>query len=770
MKHLFKAIALAAGVLGCTEAGAAGHWAKVDDQAAPSKAVQLLHPTHYQVYTMDETTLNLQLSTLSADPSEGQIIDLPMPDGTFRNFKVWQTPMMPGSLAAQFPDIKTFTAEQVGDRTITAKLDFTSFGFHAMIYDGDNTAFIDPFDNYHDGYYMVHYKRDETRAMNDRMKCLVHSHDENGPAGPSMDIAQKGLPKLAHRTVNGYQLRTYRLALACDHQYAQAATGFSSPTVAQALSKMTTSMNRINGVYEREFSVTMVFVANENALIFTNAATDPYGADDNNPNALLNDNQTQCDAIIGNANYDIGHVFSTGGGGLSDLGCVCQAGAKAQSCTGSSSPTGDGFDIDYVAHEMGHEYGSDHTFNNNSDGSCGGNAVPDFAYEPGSGTTIMAYAGICDPDDLAYHSDPYFCSSSLLQIQGYITDAAGGDACPVKTATNNKLVAYTAFTNTWSIPYLTPFELTAPTAVDSVADSAILYDWEQYDLGDFGAEFIATHTSGPIFRSFNPSPSPTRIFPRNSMVLAATLSDAGTEGAQGEKSPDVARTLKFKCTFRDIIHNNGCFIFPDDLVTLNAINTGAGFKVTSQQMTGISYAGGSTQTVTWDVVSTNTAPINAANVDIYMSVDGGNTWGYHVGTFPNSGTASVTVPNPATSSSAVRFKVKGSGNVFFNVNAINFTVTYNSSLPVSSGVQSVSVLADDINIFPVPATDVLQVNTNGRNDVGAVVINTIGQIIWQGKISGKADIPTGAWVKGVYHIRLSDAATGQAAVKSFVVE
>lgn len=769
MKRLFLSLAVIAGLSGSYGAKAGSIWSRVDLQHAPSKDIQVFHPKQYLVYTMDEANLKMQMITLSTDPAEAQIISLPTPDGGYRNFRVWQTPMLPAELAAQFPDISTYTAEAVGAPTVTAKLDFTMYGFHAMVYDGENTYMVDPYDNYHDGYYMVHYRRDESREASQKMVCLKKSGiDQNGPAGESMHTAGSELPKLAHRVVNGYQLRTYKLALGCSHQYAQAATGLSSPTVAQTLAKMTTTMARVNGVYEREFSVTMVFVSNENALIHPVATGDPYGPDDSNPGALLDDHQTQCDAVIGNANYDIGHVFSTGGGGLALLGVVCETGAKAQGVTGSASPTGDGFDIDYVAHEMGHQFGSDHSFNNDNDGACGGNASPADAFEPGSGSTIMAYAGICSPDDLQQHSDAYFNAKSLLNIQAYI--ASNGNVCPVKTATGNKLPGYTSFSNTYSIPYQTPFELLAPVAVDSVGDSVLLYSWEEYDLGSFGSSFTATTATGPIFRSFNPSQSRLRIFPRLSMVLAGSLSDATSSGTRGEKAPTVARSMKFKCTYRAIRFNKGTFVFPDDSVVVNAVNTGTGFKVTSQGTTGISYTGGSTQTVTWDVVNSNTAPINASNVNIYMSVDGGNTWAYNLGSFSNTGTASVTVPNPATTSANCRFKVKGSGNVFFNINSKNFTVTYNSSIGVSTGVAQTGTLAKDTKVFPVPATDMVHITTGTLNNVQAIVVNTLGQTVWQGIINGQADVQVSTWAKGIYHVRLLSSEGNEQTVKSFVVE
>jgi protein involved in ribonucleotide reduction len=751
---------------------AANIWRQVPEDMAP-RNLQLLHPTNFLVYTLDEASLKQQLFSLSGDPSEGVIVSLPLPDGSYRDFKVWQTPMMQQQLAAQYTGIKTFTAEATGNRSITAKLDFTLYGFHAMIFDGANTAFIDPFDNYNDGYYLVHYKKDETRAPADRMKCQVTRTSNNAtnataPTSERLQMEPKDPSKEpAYKVVNGSQLRTYRLALACSHQYAQSATGIAAPSVTQVLSKMTTSMNRINGVYEREFSITMVFAPNENSLIFTTATGDPYGSINSSPGSLLTENQTQCDALIGNGNYDIGHVFTTGAGGLSLAGVVCAPGLKAQSTTGQPTPYGDGFDIDFVAHEIGHEFGADHPFSNGTDGSCGGgNEVDAVAYEPGSGSTIMAYAGICNPDDIQMHSDAYFHTVSLKEINTYLI-TGGGDACAAKTPTGNKLVGYSPFAATYSIPYLTPFELMGPALTDSVADSATLYCWEEWDLAPAGGiRFINTHAVGPLFRSYPPTPSPLRIFPTNSMVLAGTLSNAGTEGMQGEKVPDVARSLHFICTFRDILNNKGCITIPDDMITLNAINTGTGFAVTSQGTTGLSYTGGSTETVTWDVVNTSVAPISAANVEIYMSLNGGNTWHYHVGTFPNIGSATITLPNPLATSASCRFKIKGTGNVFFNVNRKNFTVNNNPSAPISVGVEQVTT-TKEIKIYPVPASNVLHVVLAGS--MQATVHNTLGQLIWQGAVTDQLDIPVGAWARGIYYMQLKNE-RNERIVKRFILE
>ena len=779
MKKLFTYSAFLAVLCWAGESFAGSIWNKVPVTSAPSQKIQAFHPEHYLVYTFNEELLKLQMFSLGTDANEGMVIELPMPDGTIRNFKVWQDPMMTGKLADKYSEIKTFTGVLVGDQRVTAKLDFTVYGFHAMVFDGENTSFVDPYDMYHDGFYMVHYKRDEVRSSEQRMRCEFKEGDENGPAGEAMATYNTGLPKLAARTGNGWVRKTYDLALSANHFYCQAATGVASPTMAQCLSVMTTTMNRVNGVYEREFSVHMNYTANEDTLIWpTNTGsingTDPFGTTAINTNGAtcLGINQTTCDNRIGSANYDCGHVFTTGGGGISGLGIVCTSGQKARSVTGLPSPVGDSYDIDYVAHEMGHEFGSNHTFGNDNDGSCSGNRSNTHSYEPGSGTTIMAYAGICSPDDLAPHSEAYFHASSLLEITAKLVGSENVCATPVSTG--NKLVSLAPFTATYKIPYKTPFELISPTAVDSVADTATMYCWEQYNLNTASAtasRLVNTYTRGPLFRSWFPLKVETRVFPKMSKVLTGVLSDAGTENAQGEKAPDTARFLTFRLTVRNILTGNGCFLFPDDSIHLDAIQTTtkAGFKVTSQGTTGISYVGGSTTTITWNVVGTDAAPVSASNVTIYMSSDNGVTWPYTVGTFPNTGTASVTVPNPATSTAATvcRFKVKGAGNVFFNVNLKGFQVTHSGAV---SGVTQPNALAELCKVYPVPTTDVLHITTGLNNDVNAVIYNAIGQTIWSGSVNGQSEVSVASWAKGVYHIQLANPENGDMTVKSFIVQ
>jgi hypothetical protein len=735
--------------LPCLQFSFAGSvWQKVNSKLTPSGAARPA-TANYLLYTADIAALKGQFD-LSAK-GEANTIDVPMPGGSFMTFKVHRDGLIPPELAQKYPELNTYSGVAADNPRITAKFDFTLYGFHAMVFDGDKTFFIDPADDHTNSYYTVHYKGDELRAPETRMNCSVTA--ANVIPGNTVKLAQKSTSGGLQKVVNGYQLRTYRLALACDHQYAQKVTGLTAPTVAQTFNKMVTTVSRVNGVYERELAVTMVLVPKEDLLIFIDAAYDPIGIFNDDASSLLGRNQTVCDSIIGNLNYDVGHVFSTGAGGLSQVGSVCQTGMKAQSVTGSAVPYGDGYDIDYVAHEIGHEFGSQHTFNDDVSHSCYANAVAECAYEPGSGSTIMCYAGICGGDNLQPHSDAYFCGSSLEQIHSYINNI--GDGCAVKTPTNNKPVYIAPFSASYIIPVKTPFELTAPTAIDSVADSLVTYCWEQWDLGDFGKTLQDTHVGGPIFRSYPPVTSTVRTFPNLKMIFSGSLSNAGTDNASGEKAPDVPRFLKFRLTARNIFEGHGCFVLSADSILVQAVSSGSGFKVTSQNTDNLVLLGGTQQNITWDVSGTSAPPISTSTVGIYMSTDSGLTWSYHIGTLPNTGSATIMLPNPDTTIPAARFKVKGTGNVFFNVNSKFFRLERNFSAA--------------IHTTPNPVHDKLHIEIENSGEVDVAVYNAVGRCHWKGTITGPTDLPAWEWARGMYFIKLVDSQK-RVEVRKFVVQ
>lgn len=673
---------------------------------------------------------------------------LPTPSGAQMEFKVFESSMMEKPLADKYPMIKTYTAISTNNPLITAKLDFTVFGFHAKVFNGSETYFIDPYSDLNTDWYVIYYKKQYAKPIDQRMHCEQDAMHELEAPQTAVDISGQTIEPISFKT-NGTNKRNYRLALACTMEYA-AAVGGATPTKASVLSAMVTSMNRVNGVFERDFSMHATLIANNDTLIFLPGGTDPYT--NNNGSTMLGQNQTTVNARIGSANYDYGHVFSTGGGGIASLGSVCATSTKAQGVTGSPNPVGDPFDIDYVAHEMGHQFGGSHTFNSVS-GSCSGNRSGTSAYEIGSGTTIQAYAGICDNDDIQNNSDDYYHIRSLEQMTG-----TSVMACAQNTPSNNTIPVLNSIKDTFIIPYKTPFELTA-TGTDADGNP-LTYCWEEWDRGGSGATWDAVTTVAPIFRSFDPNTSPTRTFPERSKLMQ------NIESYKGEILSVNARILKFRCTLRDMNNGYGAFNTLDtgDQVRLDVRTTASLFRVTSQNTSGITWTGSSPQTITWDVAGTDQAPFNTATVSIYVSTDTGKTWPHVLATnIPNTGTANVLSPN--VDAEGARIKVKAGDNVYFDLNDNYFRI---NKINYPAGVNDIS--AEQIKVFPNPNSGSfsLEIPTTLK-DATVTIVNSVGATMYSAPIQGKATINLHAQAKGVYFVKVNSSNHKQL-VKKVVVE
>ncbi|MBT9394000.1 proprotein convertase P-domain-containing protein [Hymenobacter sp. NST-14] len=568
------------------------------------------------------------------------VISLPLPDGRSQRFRVEQVPVLAPALAARYPALRTYRAQGLDDPTATARLDITPAGFHAQILAPGSTVYIDPAAPGSATHLVF-----ERQAMHrPPFVCAVAAPAE-------ARLADELRPPAARAAAHGATLRTYRLALACTGEYA----AFHGGTRAGALAAITTSINRVSGIYERELAVRLVLVANNDALVFLDPDTDPYSNDDGE--AMLEENQTTVDQLIGPANYDIGHVFSTGGGGIAQRPAVCIEG-KAKGVTGLNQPVGDAFDVDYVAHEMGHQFGADHTFNSQTGACGGGNREPGSAYEPGSGTTIMAYAGICGADNIQPSSDAYFHSRSLDQMVAHIT---GDGNCAVSTPTGNTPPVVNAG-RSYAIPLGTPFVLTG-SATDANAD-ALTYVWEQYNRGPAGGP-NAPVGDAPLFRSFPPTPSPSRTFPR----LANVLSNTQTIG---ERLPTYGRRLIFRLVARDNRAGGGGTAY-DSVQVVAVANTGP-FVVTSPN-TATTWVADAPQQVSWSVANTTQAPISAATVDLLLSTDGGLTYPTTLlAATPNDGSQTLTLPAGVAATTRARLRVQASGGIFFDVSDQNFTI------------------------------------------------------------------------------------------------
>ena len=652
---MFLLVLLTLGSAAVAQAPGDALWADVDESFLKSGSERDITPKAYRTLALDKGLLADVLATAPLESRVGlkggeAVLSLPLPEGGFSRFRIVESPIMAPELAAKYPEIKTYRGQGIDDPAATARFDLTPAGFHAMILSPGGSVFIDPYSREDTDHYMSYRRRDSLRR-GEAFKCHVESHRH------ALDLKRL----LPAKAVSGSTLRTYRLAVAATGEY----TAFHGGTVAQGQAAIVTAMNRVNGIYERDVAIRMTLIAGNDQLVYTNSGTDPYS--NNNGSTMLGQNQSNIDSVIGSANYDIGHVFSTGGGGVASLRVPCVGGSKARGVTGQSSPTGDPFWVDYVAHEMGHQWGGNHTFNGNAGNCSGGNRNGSTAYEPGSGTTIQAYAGICGAQNIQNNSDDHFHGISLDEMISYST-TGNGNNCPVATATGNNPPTVDAGA-AYTIPINTPFELCG-SATDPDSDP-LTYGWEEFDLGAAGAP-NSPSGNAPIFRSFSPVTSPCRTFPQLSDLVNNTQTI-------GELLPSYSRTMNFRLTARD--NRSGGGGVGDDSTTVTVSDVGGPFQVTAPN-TAVTWPVGTSQNVTWNVAGTDLSPISCSSVDISLSTDGGTTYSVTlVSGAANSGSASITVP--AAPTSEARVKVQCAGNIFFDISNTDFTIDGTSGSPPS---------------------------------------------------------------------------------------
>ena len=613
-------------------------------------------PLDYKLFQMD---LNVMKNTLHSAPNRDDstisntVIEFPSENGVLEHFKIFEANIMHPELALKFPDIKNYVGIGIDDPTASIRITTSIFGFHGMILSAKhNSVYIDTYTKDLNNYIV--YNKSSLKTSLTR-SCEFSGENEtvlNGNKSLNSALSNDGL------------FRTYRLAMACTIEYAAFhvnAAGVAGGTLAQkkaaVLSAMNVTVNRVDAVYEKDLAVTMQLVPNNDVIIFVDS--DNFSND--TANSLITESQTVINAAIGTANYDIGHTVSTGGGGLAGLGVVCVNGSKARGITGSPAPVGDPYDIDFVAHEMGHQFGCNHTFTGDAT-NCAGNRNNNTAVEPGSGSSIMAYAGICTPQDVQGNSDAYFHTISLGEAFSYITSTA---TCATNVANGNIAPVMATATN-YTIPKGTPFKLTAPLTTDANGDT-ITYCWEQLknSVGTITTVPSATSTSGINFRSYNPTTSPDRYFPKMADILAGNLAPTW------EVLPTVGRTMTFAVTTRDNrMPNGGQTAVRNATITVDG--TRGPLLVTSQNTDGIVWAPSSSQTITWNVNTTNTSA-GGATVDILLSTDNGLTYStVLVANTANDGSEVITAPN--VSAPNCRVMVKANGNIFFNVNLKNIAI------------------------------------------------------------------------------------------------
>jgi Metallo-peptidase family M12B Reprolysin-like/GEVED domain/MAM domain, meprin/A5/mu/Secretion system C-terminal sorting domain/Fibronectin type III domain len=607
------------------------------------------------------------------------VISLPMPNGENETFTLEDSELMHPELAAKFPELKTYSGKGITDRTASLRITYSPyFGFNGMILSGEHsTVYIDPItsDNQH---YISYFRNDLSQSAIDFQCTTEEAILEN----VDLDGYSQRAPALGD-----CNLRRYRLAQSCNGEYAQyhigqagGTTGTTAGDKAIVQAAMNVTMNRVNGIYERDLGITLQIVGNNDLIIYLDASTDPWTNEWNTKTAET------IDAQIGVSNYDIGHNFNTtGGGNAGCLDCVCLSNSqnnihKGRGYTGRSAPVGDPFDIDYVAHEMGHQFGGYHVQSNNSCRSGSGSTE----VETGSGSTIMGYAGICSAN-VQNASDDYFAYVNIRDIVDSI-NYGNASGCAELIASGNSGPEADAGLN-YAIPASTPFKLEGIGSDPN--DSGLTYCWEQNDPENPSSNSapVSTRTVGPMFRSIAPVAVPYRYFPNISAIINNTTPTF-------EVLPSISRSMDFSFIVRDNNSVSGCTA--SDLMTVTTVASAGPFIVTSPN-TNVTWNAGTLQDVTWDVAGTTAAPINCTNVDIFLSTDGGNTYPITLATgVANNGSYSIVVPNNQGTQN--RIMVKASNNIFFDISDTNFTigvpVVCNANLPtglLASNVASTSV-------------------------------------------------------------------------------
>lgn len=642
-------------------------WKKIES-TKDTKIVSKLNLDKNKIHVFELNTISLQKSLspvfLRSDKSKKQsiIINIPGEDGKLESFKIYETPVFSPDLAAKYPDIKSYVGTSINNYGTRLRMSVSPQGVQTMIsYLDKPSVFMQPVSKSSNQYIL--YSRKDKNIFVDKFECKTI--DELNGAFNKGGTASK--IKLNEGGANNQTLQKFRIAISVTGEYTtyhDDGISGNGDAVADALAAINATLSRVNDIFETDMAITFQLVSAPQ-LIYTNAATDPYspasiGAD----GVWSTELQSTLTSVIGESAYDVGHLFgATGGGGSAGcIGCVCVNGSKGSGFTSPSNgiPEGDTFDLDFVIHEIGHQMGANHTFAFDNEGT-GVNS------EPGSGTTIMAYAGIEGANNVELNSDPYFHYHSIKQI----LDNLVTKTCKTTEAiSNNPPIADAG--NDYNIPAGTAYVLKG-LATDADSGDNLSYCWEQTDSGivnylNFGPDL----TSGSMNRSLPPSSISNRYIPKFSSVLAGKTTQTNpTLGSDWETVSTVGRTLNWALTVRDRTPvNSGGAQSSYDTMKITVENV-TPFTISNP----VSWTQGSNATINWVVGQTNNGTINCQNVNIKLSTDGGLTFPTIIASnTPNDGTHTYAVPLIPNTSTA-RILIEAVNNIFYDVSNFDFSIS-----------------------------------------------------------------------------------------------
>lgn len=740
-KYLWSILAFAVFSWGHSQQNA---WKSSSDREVSriEKMDRVALPTDYQVFNIDLNKLKNSLEkapNFKTQSNSTVIVSFPNSEGELVSYEIFDAPIMERGLAEKFPNIKSYLGKGAKDRNASIRFSITPFGLHAIQYDPKNgTSYIDTYTKDLKNYIV--YNRENIDQKNP-INCLT----DNTEIEQIYNETTSALNKTVLNSQGKY--REYRLAMACTVEYAAfhlaAAQAAGIPTSneqqkkAAILAAMATTMTRVNFIFERDHAIHMNLIDNNDKLIFIDS--DNFNNVD--ANILIEQSQTVINKIIGAPNYDIGHTVSTGAGGLAGVNVPCDNSRKAMGVTGSSAPVGDPYDVDFVAHEMGHQFGAFHTFNS----SCANNRSNTTSVEPGSGNTIMAYAGVCPPDqgegniNVRLKSDPFFHSISVEQIGKFISTAGN---CSVNTSNNNPAPVVNAGIDK-VIPKSTPFYLDG-SATDSNNQSSLTYSWEQTDIEISTQPPLANATKGPNFMYMSPTTSTRRYFPNFKDVLLGF-------SPKWEVLPSVERHLNFRFFVRDNNPTLGGQTNFDD-VKVKIQNTGP-FIITYPNSGNEQWQAGTSQTVQWNVAGTTANGINTSHVNIKFSDDNGLNFITLVENTPNDGQEEVIVPGFNTIQA--RILIEPVGNIYYAVS---------KRFSVVGGTASIDDNAlDSFKLYPNPTYDnfTVEFNTNNSKEISIEIHDLRGRLIQTEAFtpvssSFRTELSVGNLQAGIYLVTIKD--------------
>lgn len=649
-----------------------------------------------QYFIADDSSLRVFLDQVPPESSGQSLeIELPMPDASLARYSITESSIMEAGLAEKFPDIKSYRVWGIDHPGASGRVDISPKGFRALLLTTEGRVLIDP-DQYGSTPDRYMSRSSESDSSSSSFQCSTGQLVE-----PQSVLTTITGNRVAYRS-SGF-ISTFRLAVSATKQYVDAVGANKAAAVAEII----TAINRVNAIYERDLSIQLILISGNDQLIDDTGLVNPDFYDSNGDEKsgllLLDVNQSWVDTSIGSSNYDIGHIFSTGAGGIAQIDAVCSSLGKARGVTGLPNPTGDFFYIDYVSHEIGHQFGAEHSFNGTTGGCFGNRSLSANTFEPGSGSTIMAYAGTCGAENIQLSSDATFHAGSINQIDAYVSSGWGA-TCRSSLAVSNTDPSANANANAitnFTIPHSTPFQLVGSGIDTDFVGDTLSYQWDQMDAGTatncltLGQDL----NDNALFRSYEPQVGGSRDFPALGTQLDGIV-DAS------EVMPTTLRSLNFRLTVRDDKSGQAT----DDIV-LTVDNASGPFKITSHTTSTTIPESNLKDTVTWDVANTDQAPITCAAVDIDLLTFSSNHSSYSVNSLivatPNDGSESITLSGYTNANA--RYRVKCSNSFFYDISdadlvftgsAGSYPTTGNSTFFNTEGQAALAIYAGSCTATP----------------------------------------------------------------------